>query len=108
MLTQKARIQNPSVTQSSAGGAIKRWFEYTSAQSCMVNYKTGNEGHEFGRRTERGSYRIYFVPNSVTNEITRSSRIVIVGEDRTFEVVNPPYNVSKKDALLHVDCEEIL
>lgn len=106
MLTQSATVKTPTVTQSSAGGAIKSFNNSYSGMPCMLNENTSTEGHEFGKRTTRGSFRVYAEPNDSAKAITKSDRIIL--DSRTFEVVGVPYNVSNRDVLMHIDCEEIL
>ena len=109
MLTQSATVTTPTITQSSAGGAIKTFNNSYSSMPCTLNensQSTDKEGHEFGKRTTRGDYIFYAEPNDSAKAITKSDRIEL--GTRTFEVIGVPYNVSNRDTLMHIGCEEIL
>ena len=109
MLTQTATVTTPTITQSSAGGAVKTFANSYSSMPCMLNENSGStdkEKREFGKRTTRGDFMIYAEPNDSAKAITKSDRIVL--GTRTFEVIGVPYNVSNRDVLMHIGCEEIL
>ena len=110
MLTMTGTVKTPTLTQSAIGGAVKDFNNSYSSMPCMLNInigtRQGSEGHEFGKRTTRGNFIIYVEPNDSAKAITKSDRIII--GSRTFEVVGVPYNVSNRDTLFHIGCEEIL
>ena len=107
LLKSTVTIQQLTTAVNAFKGSTKTFTNRAGLENVKAGFRAQklDENVEFDKTTQRDAWRMYIDYSSASNNIAVTDRVI--WGLKTLEVKGVPYNVTGRNRLFHIDCEEV-